>query len=776
MSNLAQVDLKANPAGVKSGTDDARKYVEKYVADAKKYFEELGISGTELAERLDAIKESLKGVTEENLEAAKSSSIFNAEMAETAIVLAASFGLLGPYAKAVAEVKVAHDVLGFALNQTTEKMQVFDDRLGVAKKLVDESGGNVEKLKAKLEELGVTAEDAGIKIQNSWEKVHESEKKLFDQLFGGTKIVEEVQSSFSKFFSSIYDGYDRATSKVGDYYNAVIKKTTEGAKAAKDFTARAINAVWEPLGMGADSQQQTDEEGGQKEREKAERAEKLQQIYNETHKESLARMQQLADAEAGADRAKIENYEIVQVKSKEEIETKLKGLEETRRWLIDNNKYQTKAGDENIASTEKWKNRLVEIREEQNAANELFGKQIATFRSIQEGYDKQEESQQRKLYSEEMLIGLLKAAEEAVDEYNKKGLEGAKDAEEALLHYKTINDLLHNKRKADIAEEKADRNDEVEEILEKQVRAFKTKQDLEEYTLSLSHEKQLKSLQEQGANYQELHRTKIGFMEQEIALALEGATSQQEVDAINAQAAKRRLKEEFDFEADQANKLKKIDEINRSVAETQSDANFKKKLAGMELADKKEKDIHAERMKHIDEEEARELSKTKDAIEQAAIRAQAQKARIQEVTDFELQEMKRIKDLENKVKRGELSFEDGMKQAGFKPPTRKEINENLKKQAVARKEAVANNKKNVGEKKRAAMEKANWGKFARQQGAKQANDDVAERAARNKAGKAVGGFGDTAESLLKDIAEAAKTTNVNEKELIKAVESAGGLA
>lgn len=203
-----------------------------------------------------------------------------------------------------------------------------------------------------------------------------------------------------------------------------------------------------------------------------------------------------------------------------------------------------------------------------------------------------------------------------------------------------------------------------------------------------TNEATLRVLKAQGATEDMLHDQRLKMLDAEFERRLEHETDNEKRLDIAAQHKIDKAKEIAAFQLNEDLKRYKLAEISRGIGEAKEDAEFKKKFAQMELNGAKAKKLHEARLKHIDEEEKRELGKTNGLIEQAAIRASAKKAHIQEVTDFEISEMKRIKDLENDVKNGKISFAVGLKKSGIKPLSRQEINDNLKQRAKDHKKGV----------------------------------------------------------------------------------------
>ena len=910
MSNNASIDLKANPEGVKVGVGEARKAVERFAEDAEKYFKELGLTTEELEERLKSLKETLTGLAEENEVVTKSSKLLTAENALFATEIAAGLGLLGPFAQALAAVKVGVDLTGAALDSTTKKFELLDKSLIGSKKLIEAAGGDVNKLNAMLASMGTTAEEQGIKVENAWDKVSKAGGKLGKQLFGGTKIQEETSSWFGKLGQSMQQGWDGFWEREAANTVKGIDKLTSLVKKGKDKVAGLLGNLPAWTGMQSDATESRRQEKGEEDQRKAQEAEKLQSLYNEQHKESIAFENEIKKAKEDNRSDEAAAIELLGVTSMEEINRRLKNEESIRASLKETNKLTSEQGKESYARTAKLEEASKAISSEYIRQAEAARDVAKQAEDIEDSFKKQKESielnnatveelaekleesnaemrtaaanqakeDEAKIEREQRILALRAKSDRATNNndkedigkaivavateqekadkasqdrtqrngdlrqrMNQKELDAIKIEEQAIdarysLEETRINEVdkatitrlkaegisdkdLHGLKLAMMqaeaeralkhADENKDKNQaEADRIkingqlekdtikanadfaLSEEMKVFKAKDrqhSVEESKLSSIAQANLQYLKAQGATEQVIHEQKLKMMDAELARALEAnKTEEGDLDLI-AKHEIDRAREVSDYQLTEDLKRYKLAEISRNVEETKSDAIFKKKMVGLELGGANAKKLHDERMKHIDEEEKREIGKTKSDIEQAAIRAQAEKARIAEKTEFEINEMKRIKDLENDVKAGKISFAEGLKKSGLKPLTRKQAIANLKQRGKDKKEALAGvkaakqEKANVavaGRRDKRDVAEANKAEARKQAAAKAAKDKLKqlELVDKNLDRDAKGGDQNKSEDLLKELVAAATTTNRNEDKMIKAMETAGGLA
>lgn len=325
----------------------------------------------------------------------------------------------------------------------------------------------------------------------------------------------------------------------------------------------------------------------------------------------------------------------------------------------------------------------------------------------------------------------------------------------------------------------------------------------------------LKHLQAQGASEKIIHEQKLKMLDAELERALENSkTEEGDLDLI-AQHKIAKAKDVYDFHTNEEMKGYKLAEINRGVTETKNDATYRKKIAAMRLSGASDEKLHKAAMQHIDEEEKRETDKAKGDIERAAVKAQAAKARIQETTDYEISKEKekhdKLKQLEDDVRKGKISYAEGLAKSGLKPKTRKEINEQLKQRVKDRKETVATDKQNKADKKNGpaakiakqeAQDKRKDKAVAQAKAVAKAKEDVEFRKAVRQHNAdprfkdrqvAVGKVKDKVfqnasagenhsekilnkvEGHLKSISDAAATTNAHEVQQLRALENVGKL-
>ena len=790
MSNNASIDLKANPEGVKAGVGEARKAVEKFAEDAEKYFKELGLTSEELEERLKSLRETLTRLAEENEVAAKSSTLLNAEMVTEGVLLAASLGLLGKTAAALSVVTTGVMLYGAALNTTTEKMELLDKSLIGSKKLIEESGGDVEKLNAMLAAMGTTAEEQGIKVENAWGKISKSGDKLFKQMFAGGKIQEETNSWFSKLGQSMQHGWDEFWTKQGDWVAGGVDALTKQAKNARDVLARAVGNLVPTF--GADQDQIADEEKGAEEHRKSEEADKVAQLYREQHKESIERQEELAKAKQETAAEEREDLEINGLYSIKLIEDRITANQKFQEQLVKENKLHLEIGEKTIATEEKLLARKKEfLAEQEDAERENLEATLAAdaaLGNIEKGFKETAKAAYEANLPVSALNELLAVEETRLKELTKLNLLKTNEGITSLERVGNLRQRIHSQTMKDMQTEEDFQVAILEREFDERVSAQNRLKAIEDSKRASSEQATLQILKAQGATEEVLHQAKMKMLDAELARALD---AENDVEKQKDLVAKHEIdRDKLVSEAGLTEELKryKLAEIGRNVSETKEDAQFKKKMAGLELDGASDKKLHDERMKHIDEEEKRELGKTKSDIEQAAVRAQAEKARIAEKTEFEIREMKRIKDLENDVKSGKISFAEGLAKSGLKPLSRKEVMANMKQRGKDKKEALADNKRTKQLKASVAAagrrndrdiaegKKAETRKKAAAQAAKDKMKQL-ELVDKNLDRDAKGGGSENkSEDLLKELVAAAKTTNSNEDKMIKTMETAGGLA
>lgn len=826
MSNSANIDLKANPTGLKTGVGEARKEVEKFVDDSIKHFEALGLSSKELEEKLKELRKTLADMAKEDLDTAKSSKALTLDNALLALTITSLTGILGKFNFALAATEVGGKGLSLILNTASKEVTVLNDRLNISKKLMQDYAGDVEGLEAHLKSLGVTAEDVGLKIENGWSRVSKETSKLKKELSGSEglpKMLEDIGIVGGRVADQLKHSWTGFANYLSDKIAAGVKSAKDSFKGIKDQLASDLS---EFPGLHADDTSKREQEGGAEEHRKAEAEEKLQALIREGQKESLEALKRISDAKIEAARIEQENIKVSELLTKEAVEKELQAVAEKKKVMLEANTLAQKEGQDLLALEMKLEEQMKAV----GKANVEAFEEMAEFAEAIGNIEKSYAEQAKWVAIQEQGIGNLKAllsdAADALEEIRAAGDGNSERGKKALEEYEKLRSLVHNQELKDIREKNDLALDQINKELAAKKAASERVRDIENARFESNLAASLKMLEAQGASEEILHKTKLEFMDKAHERAMEQEKDEEKRRDMAAQHQIAKAKEVADVELKAEMEKYKIAEIGNSVTETKLAAEFKKKLAGMELEGAKQKEIHEARLKHIDEEEKRELAKTKNDVERAAIRANAEKARIQEKTDFEISEMKRIKDLENDVKSGKISYAEGLSRSGMKPLTRKEQNERLKANAKARREAVAKAKE---DKKTAAATKALDAKLAakaRSEAATKQNKAKAEALSKAKRqvedrrdlaamrehnakaeteedkysaaamrarsqGSRVKGIagevwgdsnkvgtkgGSSTEDLLKEIRDAAKTTNVNEEKLIHAMETAGGLA
>ena len=261
----------------------------------------------------------------------------------------------------------------------------------------------------------------------------------------------------------------------------------------------------------------------------------------------------------------------------------------------------------------------------------------------------------------------------------------------------------------------------------------------------MQQDETLKHLEKQGASLKALHEQKLKFINEEEAIAKERATKDAPGDEvaqarIAAEFEKQRLREVADYKEKLQRDLEKQDELR---LEHGNEAALKN-LQNVKDADAK---IHKERMRQIDEEEARQLEKANTEAEKLEIKLRADKAREKEKADFATKPAANI----------------------VKPKTRQELLADAKKARKAAESAARERKAAIAqqlfEKKQLQAKKVLDNKNALIAKAKQAKDKQ----------NVVQAPKDKGVPFLERIANAAEKTNANEQKLIAVVDNAGAL-
>jgi len=287
MSNEANIDLKANAAGVKIGVGEARKEIEKFSEQSKAALRSLNTASKEMEEQFTALDESL-AQTGETAEEASSSYL---ELAKTAVMLGASFTKIG---QAVFAAELAYEGLKIGLENTGQSMTVLDKSLTKSQQLIDDAGGDVTKLTKTLADMGVTAEDVGIKVENNWTKSTDAIKKAGSELAGGSymgKFVAELKRGALEGEGVLSD-FGKYMKDWGEDLGRQAKEGVEDlagglgglAKGARNLAARA---------MGADSEGLAEEEKGLKIQEETAAAAKVKAIHDAMFAEEIARQKEV---------------------------------------------------------------------------------------------------------------------------------------------------------------------------------------------------------------------------------------------------------------------------------------------------------------------------------------------------------------------------------------------------------------------------------------------------------------------------------------------------
>lgn len=773
--NLAQIKLTADPKGVKEGTAEAKKYTEQFAKDARKALESLGVSSEKLDEHLENLAEKIKEASEASEDASKKHALLNAELAKSATLLAAGLGLLGPVAQGMAGIATVTELAGIAFKNTNTNIEILDKSLIESQKLAVEFAGNAEGLKKRLEEMGVTAEDVGLKIENEFDRIKTSSAELWKAFSGGQfqKTWDDAKRVTKGWLDWAGNGFSTFAKNVGTEIRDVLDTTAKGVQGARNLLARGLNKI---PGMGADDSDIKANEGGDAARAESEKQDKINQLYEAQHAESLARQRELSAAKNEAARQELENIEIEGIKSEEVIKEKLAANAKLMQQLVERNELQTEAGDKLIATEEKLIARSKELGEQQRQRADEMHSMGESLAEIYSSFEKLKEAEVLAQQPLGVLNDLLEEAKENLDEINSESSATTEQRLEALNKVKDLEQRVHTKELQDIRERNEAEIHAINLRLETERKAIEAAQALEEYKLSTIHEMSLQQLKDQGANYQVVHEQRLKFMEEELQLALKNADSEEERNELLWQNEKDKFAANIQMEQQQNADMKQASKNYRDVEDAEIEAANRKKLAKLQLEGAKTEELHKAAMEAIDEEEKRELARTNDAAKQAEIAAAAKIARIREITDFEIQKEKekadKLKKLEEDVRSGKISYAEGLAQSGVKPMTRAEQNAALKQKAKDRKEAVAKNKEALADKKRLAAVERKQGKSLAATNAKAKAEARAKAGGKSPDTKVLGDI----KEELKTIASAAHQTNENESKLIQAVESAGGLA
>ena len=287
MSNEANIDLKANAAGVKIGVGEARKEIEKFSEQSKAALRSLNTASKEMEEQFTALDESL-AQTGETAEEASSSYL---ELAKTAVMLGASFTKIG---QAVFAAELAYEGLKIGLENTGQSMTVLDKSLTKSQQLIDDAGGDVTKLTKTLADMGVTAEDVGIKVENNWTKSTDAIKKAGSELAGGSymgKFVAELKRGALEGEGVLSD-FGKYMKDWGEDLGRQAKEGVEDLAGGLGGAATAVRDVLSKA-MGADSESLADEKKGVKIQEETAAAAKLKAIHDAMFAEEIARQKEV---------------------------------------------------------------------------------------------------------------------------------------------------------------------------------------------------------------------------------------------------------------------------------------------------------------------------------------------------------------------------------------------------------------------------------------------------------------------------------------------------
>lgn len=699
--NDATVDLKADPKGIEEGTGKAKVAVgslEKAFKDLTKELARLVEANRQLEKSDRAVEEqqrrhretvqSLTGIVKSHalaitlliaayvrygaqlstiisvsarvagamrammgVAAATTAAIYSTGQATG--ILSVAFGkavvqwvaakaVLGPYALAAAVAAVALKATAGALDRTGQKVEQLSDKFLIGNKIMEETGGKVDKVRAKLKELGITAEEAGLKIVTNWTKIEKATDRLLEQgaaLSYWKDALDEAGRGVDGFSKKVGEGFTFVGTKISDTTVTALDELKILLKGSRDIAAELLGGM-----MGVDEKTSGEESRGKSEQKKFDDINRLKAAQADFSKESIARDKERYQLNKTEDELKLTRLALQDKYTLESIKKELAEHDKLKKVLIDADTFKGAAGDKWLKTLDLIKERNEEIKAQEKAKIDLamqIGEVMAnTVTSLQN----QKELDVINISNKGTLLAMLEDIEQELRDLqkNQDGEDYEKKQIAALERYRALKQKIAEKEKED-SQAQVERDLAAAETL-KQARLNNITLEEERYqaVTALEHTKALELMKLGGATEKELHEQRMKWIDEEgdhnIALAEKLNKTEAELDKIRLQETLARAAEVNAFEIQQLEKAEKTREKGFVLNDARTDAEHRLKMTKLDIAEAKLKAVYEAELAQIKKLEERDTDRANSKEEKENIKLAADKERIKLKNDFEIAE------------------------------------------------------------------------------------------------------------------------------------------
>ena len=650
--NSATIALKGDPTNLLKALTLGETKVEEFGRDATK-------SLTGAAKATDTLTKSTLASATAVVKDAAAWALFAAQFTKVANIYGTT--------------TLAIELMSSALENSGHSLKVVDDALEGSKRILKESGGDIDLINEKLEELSVTAEEAGIVVENNLTRIQDAFGKAFKEALGKNfeDSTTEASSAWERFIIKVGIDWEKQTKAITDATVSMGDTLAGFFKQLQDDAAQLMTGTGHIGARMAEEERKVEAY-----REKMAKESKVNEIKAKMYAEDFEtfkryfREKQIEEtlADKQAEISAVKNSEVIQ----QRIETQqklLRTLRDTGKLVTEDGQIQMRINDMLLEQQKALWAEAQQLQKAYVAVGEALGE-------VEKGIAAQREANAVAVASHGQVLAMIEDEKEALEELIETEKEGAESerVQEKIRKIQQLQAQAEAERLAGIERENRAIEDKAnrEIALEKQVR--ESAREVNDTRADVENEKLLRNLELQGASYEKLHKQRMKFIEEEENRQL----SRLEVDdpivieRIRAEAAKRRIQEIGQFERRKAEEHHQLQLLhNEEYRQKQLDRLIAAGASEKELSDKR-----IEMLKEQAKEEEKLLDNELDKI----------KLRLRLTRDIK-EEEDRIKQLKKEGVNVNQKADGTM--TPTKPQTRKERNEARKEALRQQKDALA---------------------------------------------------------------------------------------
>lgn len=653
--NAATILLKGDPRNLNITLSNANKSVHSFAGSASK----------DIIEVETASEGASSSIMELGATALKNAPAI-AEFIFSFTKLGAAIGLA----------EMAISGMETALASSGHKIGVFDESLTGARKILNDTQGDIDKINDKLMELGVSAEEVGIKVEDNLSRVQDSFKKFYAEL-ADKDGLEEL-----KKVGGFWENLSRKTQKDNE---ATTRSFSDLFKFFGDTGTAAVKELREDfrdffLQLADYNNEQIDVlKAQEKYAEEAVKQSKIREYREALYKQELADFEQYI-----LDRNRlVKDQEIAEqhsvITSAEYATKRLAQLQAERKELILSGQWHGKVIDDWMVKDKTLFSQQQELLQQTQALRREISRDLG-----HEGTQRQDAqvratklANAAEVASHAQIRSMISDEEEDLEKFTWKRATDNKDFERQVREIQQRIALL---RQADHAAELR----EVAELNDRKIHAINQQLELTKLQTKLSREvtdvrtdigrnDKIRQLELEGVNYKKIHDLKMKFIDEEEKKEISRLEVQdpQAIERIKAGAAKQRLMQVAEYQ-------EKLQTDVRNTLKVQEDDDQRNRDEAFEKRNTSEREKHEYILKRLEEEQRKEVAAAKTQADALKLRLDYERRITEEKERF------------TKLQKEGVDVDDKI---GRKPLKLSEQNAILKKQVKERAKALADAKK-----------------------------------------------------------------------------------